>query len=359
MKLNVLLLAAALTGPSFHLAAAELPPSPSAKLDALFEDKVIAKADGVEVKQSELDESFTERRAAMAARGQTIPEMQRASIEYQLVEQLVIAKLLTGMATDADKAKAKERVDKVYEENAARFPTPEAFQQQLRMNGLTPETFKEKALTQITWQTVLEGALRPKISVTDEAVRNFYTNNPARFEKPEQVRASHILVSTLDKTKNPPTPLPDAEKAAKLAEARAIRERAEKGEDFAALARQHSDDPGSKDRGGEYTFPRGQMVPPFEAAAFSLEPGKVSDIVETTFGYHVIKLHEKIPAEVVPLETVFVELKEALETQEIQKLIPEYVERLKKDKSVEISLPLPEALRTVRENALKAATPGQ
>ena len=72
--------------------------------------------------------------------------------------------------------------------------------------------------------------------------------------------------------------------------------RARAGEDFAKLAKEYSEDPGSKDKGGEYKFPRGQMVPEFEAAAFSLGTNQVSDIVTTRFGYHIIKLSEKIPA---------------------------------------------------------------
>ena len=77
--------------------------------------------------------------------------------------------------------------------------------------------------------------------------------------------------------------------------------RARAGEDFAKLAKEYSEDPGSKDKGGEYKFPRGQMVPEFEAAAFSLKTNQVSDIVTTSFGYHIIKLSEKIPAQKVEL----------------------------------------------------------
>jgi hypothetical protein len=130
--------------------------------------------------------------------------------------------------------------------------------------------------------------------VTDAEVEEYYKEHPAEFE---QVRARHILIST-----QPPPPAPGVKpgeqpKALSKDEARKKAEevlaRARKGEDFAALAKQYSDDPGSKDKGGEYTFGKGDMVPEFEQATFALQPGQISDLVETQFGYHIIKLEER------------------------------------------------------------------
>ena len=98
----------------------------------------------------------------------------------------------------------------------------------------------------------------------------------------------------------------EEQKAAKRKEMEGLLKRARAGEDFAKLAKEYSEDPGSKDKGGEYTFPRGQMVPEFEAAAFSLNTNQVSDIVTTRFGYHIIKLSEKIPAQKVEFAKVAV-----------------------------------------------------
>src|SRR5260370_23096101 len=138
---------------------------------------------------------------------------------------------------------------------------------------------------------VLEGEL--KVNVTDADVKKFYDDNPAKFEQPEMVRASHILLGTKDQSSG--TDLSDDQKKAKRKQIDDILKRARDGEDFAKLAKEYSEDPGSKDKGGEYTFPRGQMVPEFEAAAFSLKTNQVSDVVTTQFGYHIIKLSEKLP----------------------------------------------------------------
>jgi parvulin-like peptidyl-prolyl isomerase len=130
--------------------------------------------------------------------------------------------------------------------------------------------------------------------VSDTEIETYYGEHQGDFE---EVRVRHILISTQ------PPPSPDAAKkgeqpkAPSKEEARKKAEealaKARKGEDFAALAKQYTDDSASKDKGGEYTFARGQMVPEFERAAFALKPGEISDLVETQFGYHIIKLEER------------------------------------------------------------------
>jgi peptidyl-prolyl cis-trans isomerase C len=346
MKLTPFLLAAVLAGSAFHAMAADAPAAAS-KLDSLFEDTVVAKGKSFTVKQSELDEAFGELRAAYASRNQQIPEPQRPLVEYRLVDRLVAAKMLTAMATDADKTEARKRFDKVMSDTLTNFASPEAFEQQLKFTGMTLDQFKVKTLEQLVWQTVLDRNLRPKFTVTEEDVAKFYKENPSKFEKPEIVKVNQILISTLDPSTKPPQQLPDAVKAEKLGLAKKVKDRADKGEDFAALAKEFSDDPGTKNTGGEISFPRGTGRIPleFEAAAFSLEPGKISDVVNTTLGYHIIKFNEKTPAEMIPLDKVHDELKKGLESQEIQKRIPDFVEELKKENNVEILIPMPDAIK--------------
>jgi len=132
---------------------------------------------------------------------------------------------------------------------------------------------------------------------SDEArVRTFFEEHPERYDTPERARARHILVRVA----------PDAgeeEVEAARQRAEALRERVAGGEDFAKVARENTDDPGSKTSGGDLGFfRRGQMVKPFEEAAFALEPGALSDVVRSDFGFHVIRLEEKQPAREVPYE---------------------------------------------------------
>jgi len=132
-----------------------------------------------------------------------------------------------------------------------------------------------------------------------------------------------------------------------------ILKRAKAGEDFAKLAEQYSEDPGSKTRGGELPpFARGQMVPQFEAAAFSMSTNSISDVVTTDFGFHIIKLIEKTPAEKVPFAKVSDRIKDYLVQQKTQKLAPAFLASLSKSADVEI---LDANLKAAVDAALAAA----
>jgi parvulin-like peptidyl-prolyl isomerase len=188
---------------------------------------------------------------------------------------------------------------------------------------------------------VLERELN--IKVADEDIKKYYDENPAKFEQAEMVRASHILFATKDL--NSGADLSEEKKAAKKKLAQDVLKRARGGEDFAKLVKEFSDDPGSKESGGEYTFaratadPRHAMVPEFETAAFALKTNEISDIVTTQFGFHIIKLNEKIPAKKLDFAKVSPDIKEYLKQQQLQNRQQDYqtfVDKLKKDDDVAI-----------------------
>ncbi|MEO7297233.1 MAG: peptidylprolyl isomerase [Verrucomicrobiota bacterium] len=304
------------------------------KADALFSNPVVAKGKGFEIKQNEIEDAFIDYKANMASRGQTVPEDQRAIVESNLLQRIIITKVLVNRATDADKVKAKEATEKLVAAAKKQFPNEEQFIQQLKATGLSFEQFKARGLEQTLCEVVIEREIKSKITVTEEEAKKFYDENPARFERPETVRAAHVLISTVDKDTQ--KPLAVAVKKEKEALAKTVKQRAEKGEDFGKLAKEFSDDPGSKDKNGEYTFARGEMAPEFETAAFSLKTNQVSDVVETRFGFHIIKTLQKIPPEKLEFAKVLPDLKEGLATQETQKQMPEYFEKIKKEAAVEI-----------------------
>ena len=197
------------------------------------------------------------------------------------------------------------------------------------------------------------------VTVSDADVMAYYTNHPADFEEPEKVHVRHILLLT----ENPATqgPLPDDQIKAKRKQIDDILKRARGGEDFAKLATEYSEDPGSKDNGGELppfsrasADPYHAMVPPFEAAAFSLTNNQISDAVTTTYGYHIIKLLDKVPAHKLALTdkppggdmTLSEYVKNSLAQQKMSLIAPAYLEKLTKAAGVEIL-----------DSKLKAATP--
>ena len=306
-------------------------PSPAAPVAA---DDVVCKGKDLEIKRSQLEEAFIVFKANLAARGQSIPESDRAMVEERLLDRLIFTQLLLAKAGDADKAKGKEMSEKVISDFRRQAPSEELFNQQIKAMGLTIEQFRTQVREQAICEQVLDRELRTKQTVTDEQARKFFEDNAVKFDAPEQVRAAHVLLSTRDQASG--GELTDEQKKEKKAVAEKVLTRAKAGEDFGKLAKEFSEDPGSKDNGGEYTFPRGQMVPEFEAAAFSMNTNQVSDIVTTQFGFHIIKLYEKLPAKKGDYAKVEKEIKDRLAMEEVQKQLPEYLEKMKKEASVEI-----------------------
>ena len=136
------------------------------------------------------------------------------------------------------------------------------------------------------------------------------------------MRASHILIGV-------PQGADAVTKDAARKRAEGVLKQVKAGKDFAALAKEHSQDPGSAVQGGDLGFfPRGQMVGPFDEAAFTLAPGAISDLVETQFGFHIIRVVEKQAARTVPLEEVKPKLDEFLLNQNKQRETQAFVDRL-------------------------------
>jgi parvulin-like peptidyl-prolyl isomerase len=325
-------------------------------MTALFGDPVIAKGKNFEIKRSELDQVLTGAKANAAAQGQQLPP----DFEIQILNQLIYIQLLQQKATDADRAAGQKEADVQFTNILQHFGSPEALQRQLTAVGMTMEQLRAKAVQ----EAVAKAALRRELNITttDAEAMDYFTNHPSEFESPETVHVRHILLLTMDPSTR--TPLSADQVAAKRKSIDDLLKRVKAGEDFAKLATQYSEDPGSKERGGELDpFPRGQMVPEFEAAAFSLATNQVSDVVTTSYGFHIIKVLDKSPAKKVALSdkvpssdlTVADELKDALTRQKVAKAAPDYVEKLKKETGVEIVDPNLKALSAALEAAMTNA----
>jgi parvulin-like peptidyl-prolyl isomerase len=319
------------------------PATPPLKAADLFPDAVIAKGKGVEVKRSQLDEDFSRLRMQYALSGRQIPSDQVPEMQRRLLDELIRTQLLIAKATDAEKAEAKKQAQKRFDDAKRDLGSEEVLNARLKAQDTTAEKLIANWTESLTAQTVLERDL--KLGPTDADVKKFYDDNPSQFEQPEMVRASHILISTKDPADTNLNPLlqrelPPEQRAAKRKQAEELLKRARAGEDFAKLAKQYSDDKGSLDTGGEYTFPRGRMMPEFEAAAFALKTNEISDIVQTSYGYHIIKLSEKIPAKKVELSPdVASKVKDYLRRQEVQtheNELDAYFAKLQKDADVQI-----------------------
>ena len=340
------LAAAMILSPSAHAATAPAATTttnaaPANAMTALFGDPAIAKGKGFEIKQSELDEVVTGIKSAAAAHNENIPAEQMNGIKAQMLNRLIQIQILLQKSTDADKAEGKKKADAQIAALLTRAGSQEAFERQLKAVGMSTDELRTKITQEATATATLTRELG--ITITAAEVQKYYTNHPADFEQPESAKAQHILLLTI----NPSTraPLSDDQIKAKRTQIDDILKKAKAGDDFSKLATQYSEDPGSKDKGGELPpFSHGDMVPEFEAAAFALQTNSISDVVTTAYGYHIIKLLAKTPAKKLVLTdkvpqtdlTIADKIKDFLTQQQTQKLAPAFLDGLKKKADVEI-----------------------
>ena len=151
-------------------------------------------------------------------------------------------------------------------------------------------------------------ANRARIQVSPEDIQRSYDDNQQQYSTPEQVRASHILLKTEGK-----------DEGAVKKQAEDVLAKVRAGSDFAQLAKQYSEDDASKAKGGDLDyFGKGQMVPEFDKAAFSMSPGQVSDLVKTQYGFHIIKLLDKKAGATKPLAEVRAQIEDQLKWDRAQ-----------------------------------------
>lgn len=230
---------------------------------------------------SNFDTIIDGKKASEFAKDRALQSIIKYKIEAQQAKE-------QGVALEQDEIKKiNDEVDRICSENSKLVES-------LNKSGLsiddlkriniefsTADVFKEQILKQIN----------ANVTISDEEAKDYYEKNKELYyAREEMVRAKHILIKTIDESGNELSSDVQEQKKEKINE---ILKRAKSGEDFDALVKQFSEDPGSKDNGGEYLFPREQMDKEFENAAFALKPGEISNVVKTTYGYHIIKLEEK------------------------------------------------------------------
>lgn len=211
----------------------------------------------------------------------------------RVVDSKLLAQEARRQKMQANDERVKVTMAQVEQQAGSRAKLDEALSQL----GITYALLEDSVIEADLVQVFIETTIDPQVSVTAEDVETYYNENPQMFQQPEQVHARHILMKTGAEATS------DA-KAAALAKAAAARKRAVAGEDFAALATEMSEGPSAPQGGDLGFFGRQQMVAPFADAAFALEVGQISEVVETQFGYHVIKVEEKKPASTMSLDEV-------------------------------------------------------
>lgn len=286
----------------------------------------VARVNGTVIDAVELN-----RARKVMLRGQTVPAEQQAALDKQAVEQLVSAELLYQAAAKTELKDLDKQIDAKLAQGKARFKDEQDFKKAIKELEMDEKDLREYTRRDLLISRFVETAFVSKAVVPETEVRAFYDKNLDKFKQNESVKASHILIGVDSK--------------ATVEEKTKAREKAEKlrkelagGADFGTLAKGNSTCPSSQQGGDLGFFGKGQMVPAFETAAFALKPGEISDVVETQFGYHIIKLMEKNPAATADYKDVKAKIEEFLKGQKVNESIQKFLEETKKTAKIELLL---------------------
>ncbi|MEM6821005.1 MAG: peptidylprolyl isomerase [Verrucomicrobiota bacterium] len=318
---------------SLLLIAALVACSPKDPSDPKF---VVAKVNGEKIYRAELDESleiFLKSRGSQ--RGQ-LPEGLVAQVEQQILNQIVDGRLVVAEVNQTKSEQLQERCAEEFIKFKERFPDEEKYQEMLDKLGSNEESLKTQIEQSVALDLLMQEARSVSAEVTDEKAKAFYDGNPQYWQRPETVKARHILVRS-DKDAS------SEQAAASKKKIDDARKRIAGGEDFAVVASEISDDPGSKQQGGTLPpFPRGRMVPEFDKVAFSSPQGKLSKVFKTDFGFHFLEVLEKKAAETVGFEKVVSQIKKNLQSMEAGNSVKKQVDEIRSAAKIEKFLPEPE-----------------
>jgi peptidyl-prolyl cis-trans isomerase C len=314
--------------PGAAAAPAGQPAMPAVKPVAAELPEVIATVNGEKIGREEFQLAV---RNLEAQAGGAVPPEQRDMVYRQVLDRIVGYKLLVQESRARKIAAPPWDVDKRLAEIKGQFPSEQAFAQVMQQRGMSADRLRQETAEAIAVNSMLEKEIESTLAVPDADAKKFYDENKARFRQSEGVRTSHILLRVP----------PNADAAAKQkvrAEIEGLLAQVKKGADFAALAKQHSQD-GSAQNGGDLGFvTRGQTVPPFDQAVFSMKAGQVSGVVETQFGFHILKVGEARPARDVTFDEAKAQITDYLKQQVREKKGQAFVEQLKAKAKVQIAI---------------------
>jgi peptidyl-prolyl cis-trans isomerase C len=248
--------------------------------------------------------------------------------ENDILEELISTELLYQAGSKLEIKDLDKQVGERIAIYKAKYPDNAAYENALKSAGLTPKDLEELSRKDIVIKNLVEKEIIPKINISGTEVRKYYEENIDRFKHIESIRASQILCGVDSKAT-----AEERKKAKEKAESFLKEIRA--GRDFAELARTNSTCPSGKNGGDLGFFARGVRPPAFDSVAFALKPGEVSDVVETSLGYHIIKLQEKKEAGVAKFDDVKKGIEEYLKKAQIRKSLAGYIVKLRENAKIE------------------------
>jgi parvulin-like peptidyl-prolyl isomerase len=283
----------------------------------------VAVVDGQEIARSDYEALITQAKKSYKNQKREFPaagSQEFQTLRNQAVQFLVQREQFEQEAESLDVEVTEKQVDARLEQIQKQYfgGDKAKFEKQLKDQGITEKQVRNDIRSQIISEKIFE-QVTGDVKVTDTEIEAYYTKNKAQYSQPESRDVRHILVKTKKQADD-------------------LYAQLQGGADFAALAKKHSEDTGSKANGGKLTISKGQTVAPFDQTAFLLKKNAISKPVKTEFGYHIIQpLSDKKAAKVTPLSEVKASIKQQLQQTQKNEAMTKWVDDLKKDYEDKVS----------------------
>jgi peptidyl-prolyl cis-trans isomerase C len=306
-------------------------------------ENVVATVNGYGITEAALNARVNELRRQVGSKLDSLPEALVAQfnkkIRTEALNVLITERLLWEQVEAAGiEVTDGEVVAEIEKAIAAQQPqmTVARYKTMVEAQGRDFEDVTNQFRRTLSYRKLMETRWAGELEVTEEEARGYFEEHSGEYDTPEQVRASHILIKPAI---SDPNTDPNGPKLAARAKAGKLLEEIKGGADFTELARAHSGCISASDGGDVKYFGRGAMVPPFEEAAFALEPGEVSDVVETQFGYHIIKVTDRKDAKEATFDDAQEAIVEKLQGEKRSAVTNEYIESLRAQAVIEYAPP--------------------
>lgn len=245
----------------------------------------------------------------------------------RLIDKKLVEQKVRELDIKVSEEEIRQAIEDVKRQNKL---TQEALVSALAAQGLSFDQYKVQIREQLERLRLVSQEVRSKIQVGEREMREYYEANPGRFGGEDNFRARNIFFRLDEK-------MPADQVKKVMTTALSVLHEARAGKDFAALAKQYSDEPSAKSTGGDLgTFHKGDILPEFEESLAKMQPGEVSDLIYVTGGLHIVKLEERFAGTAKPFEQVRAEVEDILYRKKSEDRFNQWVADLRKGASIEI-----------------------
>ena len=315
------------------------------KLDGKPVPAIVAKVNGVPLNSARLEAEFIAFSLRAKFEGKEIKPSEELLIAREVLKAEIMKEIITQKAKSLDIKISPEQIDSQIQGIEDKFPNHTAFITALAFQRMNIKALREKIENTLLEDELIRHEIAPKVKLNDDAVKNFYNANKSKFMKPALFRIRHILITTI------PIPQkiadePSYNKALRMSrminedaktKAEEVLKKVQAGGNFEQLAKDYSEDEASKLKGGLLgDFHPGSTIPEIAESMVKLNEGETSNIISSSFGYHILKLDEIIPSELIPFKDAQSDILNILMKRETKELFKKYLIDLEKTAKIEI-----------------------